>query len=304
MIGTAQRFALQLFAALLFVVFVSPAAQAQDDEVVRINSDLVVLNLSVSDKNAGWLGGLKASDFSLFEDNAPQLITDFQAEQTPFAAAILLDFSGSMEDRASLARSAAARFLGGLRDEDVAAVYRFDSKALTLQEFGHARDLAPVVYEERPDGRTALFDAIVLASKDLSQRNEKRRAIVVLSDGIDTSSKAGAAAALHAASAANVTIYAVNLSYSDGPRDPGAAQGSLPLKELATKSGGRFIGTPGGAALRNAFTEIASELGNQYTVTYRSSNRARDGKWRSILVRTAITGAQIRTRKGYYAPAN
>ncbi|MXG60666.1 VWA domain-containing protein, partial [Escherichia coli] len=129
-------------------------------------------------------------------------MTEFSYEETPFAVAILIDSSGSMEGREALARSAAIRFLDGLRGNDVAAVYKFDSEIEQVQDFSPSRDLAPVIYGLRARGMTVLNDAIVRAARDLAQRPEKRRAIVVLSDGADTHSRASAEKALDAALAA------------------------------------------------------------------------------------------------------
>src|SRR2546430_12286779 len=107
-------------------------APPQDEEVVRVNADLVVLNATVLDQDGKFVSGLKRSDFRVFEDGAEQKLATFNAEETPFAAAILLDTSGSMESRLTLGRSAAIRFLDGLREEDVAAVYSLDRKSTRL----------------------------------------------------------------------------------------------------------------------------------------------------------------------------
>src|SRR5438132_14113218 len=120
--------------------------QDQDDDVVRVNTELVVLNATVLGQDGKFLRGLKARDFHVFEDGVEQKIASFGAEETPFAAAILLDTSGSMESRLTLGRSAAIRFLDGLREQDVAAVYSFDSKVEQWQDFSPGRDLAPKVF--------------------------------------------------------------------------------------------------------------------------------------------------------------
>src|SRR4051812_9895032 len=160
----------------------------QDDDVVRVNSDLVVVNVTALTQDGKFAPNLKRNDFRLVEDGVDQTITGFMPEETPFAAAILLDFSGSMENRVSLARSGAIRFLDGLREQDVAAVYRFDREVVQLQEFIPGRDLAPIAFEQNAKGMTVLNDAVLTAARDLASRPEKRRAIVILSDGRDTQS--------------------------------------------------------------------------------------------------------------------
>jgi len=274
-------------------------APQQDEDVVRVNADLVVLNATVLDKDGKFVSGLKRTDFRVFEDGAEQKLATFNAEETPFAAAILLDTSGSMESRLTLGRSAAIRFLDGLREEDVAAVYSFDSKVEQWQDFSPGRDLAPKVFGLKTKLMTALNDAVLRAADDLAKREEKRRAIVVLSDGGENYSRASADKALDHASQAGATIYTVNMSEEGPTRD---LAGAAIMRNLAEKTGGRYISTPGGQQLRDAFAAIAEELGHQYTLAYRPLNRERNGKWRAIDVKLSREGVTLRTRKGYHAP--
>jgi len=273
--------------------------QDQDDEVLRVNTDLVVANVTVLDKDGKFVSGLRRADFQILEDGAEQKISAFSAEETPFAAAILLDTSGSMESRLTLGRSAAIRFLDGLRDEDVAAVYSFNTKVERWGDFSPGRDLPPRVYALQTKTMTALNDAILRAADDLAKRAEKRRAIVVLSDGGENYSRASSDKALDHASSAAATIYGVNMSESGPSRD---LAGAAILKHLAEKSGGLYIDTPGGQELRDSFAAISEELGHQYTITYRSANRTRDGKWRTIQIKLSKPDVTVRTRKGYRAP--
>jgi Ca-activated chloride channel family protein len=272
--------------------------QETDDDIVRVETDLVVLNVTATNEGGAYVHGLERGNFKVYEDGKEQRITNFSREETPFAVALLLDVSGSMEGRVSMARSAAIRFLDGLRPEDTAAVYSFHRKVEQVQEFSPSRDLSPIAYGLSAKGETVLHDAIVRAANDLASRPEKRRAIVVLSDGADTRSEASADKALNAALAANATIYTVDLSeQTPGPQKSFLAAGVL--REYATKSGGRFVPTPGGKALRDAFGEIVEELSNQYTIGYRPSNRIHDGRWRTIEVKIDRPEVKARTRRGY-----
>ena len=140
--------------------------QDQDDDVIRVTTELVVLNVTVLDKDGKFVRGLKRTDFQIFEDGAEQRVAGFTAEETPFAAAILLDTSGSMESRLALGRSAAIRFLDGLRDEDVAAVYNFDVKVQQMQDFSPGRDLPARAFGLRTRTMTALNDAVLRAADD------------------------------------------------------------------------------------------------------------------------------------------
>ena len=275
--------------------------QSDDDDVVRVESDLVVLNVTVTDKQGHYVHKLTRPQFKVLEDGREQPVSLFSVEETPFAAAILLDTSGSMESRLTLARAAAIRFLEGMREDDVASVYNFYSEVEQLQDFSPGRDLPPMAYSLHSVGMTALNDAVVRAAKDLAQRPEKRRAVILLTDGLDTKSAATAEKALNAALAANATIYTVDMI------DPQAkatdkAQAVGALKFYASKSGGRYISSPGGQALDEAFEEIREELSNQYTLGYRPTNKTRDGHWRKIELKLDRPELNARTRDGYRAP--
>ena len=288
---------------LLLIISAPGTSRAQvDDDVVRVNTELVVLNITVTDKAGQYVPGLKLSDFTIYEDGKQipaELIASFGLHESPFASVVLLDTSGSMESRLSIARSAAIRFLDRLREEDVAAVYKFDFKVERVQQFSNSRDLAPMAFGLSARGRTALNDAIFNGAKALAERPEKRKAIVVLSDGVDTSSHVSADKALESALAIGATIYTVDMSPSDTRQ---TAQSAMMLKHFAERSGGRFVATPGGPMLRDAFANIADELGHQYTLAYRPLNRKRDGKWRKLEVELSKKDLIVRTRKAYRAP--
>ena len=291
---------------LVIATFAFPTTlrSQQDDDVIRTNTELVVLNVTVTDKGGQYVPGLRLSDFTIFEDGKQvpiEIISSFSVYESPFASVVLLDTSGSMESRLSLARSAAIRFLDRLRDEDVAAVYKFDSKVEQVQEFSGGRDLAPMAYGVKATGMTTLNDAIVDAAKALASRPEKRKAIVVLSDGLDTFSKASADKAIESALAIGASIYAVDMSATDGNASRNQ-QSAAVLRGFAEKSGGRFVATPGGPALRDAFASIADELGHQYTIAFRPLNEKRDGKWHKLDVKTSRSDLVVRSRKAYRAP--
>lgn len=287
-----------VFLFLLIAGAASNRLFAQDDDIIKVDSSLVVLNATVTDASGKAVNSLKQSEFRLLEDGKEQPINFFEAQITPFAAVILIDTSGSMEARVSLARSAAMNFLDGLRADDVASIYNFDTKVSLVQEFSNSRDIASNAYDLKAYGYTVLNDAIFKAAGELGNRPEKRRAIIVLSDGMDTKSGKSADKALKAALAVNATIYTVDMSAVEtGGRDRMQNQGVL--KNFAEKSGGKFIATPGGPAMREAFKNIAGELGTQYTLGFQPE--IQDGKWHTLEVVVARPNLQIRTRKGYNA---
>lgn len=292
---------LSFFVLFLSFLFAIPVSAQDDDDVISVDSSLVILNASINDAKGNAVTNLKQNQFKVFEDGVEQQISLFEPTESPFAAVILLDTSGSMEMRISLARSAAITFLDGLDAEDVAAIYNFDSKVTLVQDFSNSRDISDKVYDLKAYGWTVLNDAVFKAADELSKRPEKRRAIIVISDGADTKSGRSAEKALKAALAADVTIYTVDMSAIDtGGKERIQNQGVL--KNFAEKTGGFFIATPGGQAMRDAFKQIASELGTQYTIGYQPSNIKKDGKWRALELRVQRPNLTIRTRKGYNAP--
>ena len=300
---SVSKLGIILLSAILFALPVF-AQTEDDDEPITVDSSLVLINATITDAKGKPVTGLKQNQFQVFEDGKEQKIEFFGYENTPFAAVILLDSSGSMEQRVSLARSAAIQFLDRLRMDDVATIYNFDSKISLVQDFSNSRDIYEGVFDIKANGMTVLNDAIFKAAEELSKRPEKRRAIIVLSDGADTQSKRSADKALKTALAANATIYTVDMSPINLGNSREKMQNQGVLKNFAEKSGGRFIATPGGVAMRDAFKNIVEELGIQYTIGYAPNNTAKDGKWRAIELKTSKTDLNIRTRKGYNAAKN
>jgi len=273
-----------------------------DDEKISVETNLVVVNVTITDMRDRFVTGLKPEEFSILEDQVPQRIVSFSFTETPFSAVILLDTSASMEPKMSLARAACARFANGLREGDSVAIYTFGgSKIRMLQDFTELRDVADEVWDLKAEGDTPLYDGVITASNALTRRSEKRRAILLVSDGADTRSRHSLEDAIRRVTASGIAVYAVDLSdsalYHSGSQDNGAQV----LKEFCVKTGGRFFRTPGGSKLRDAFTQTVEELRNQYTLAYEPTNERRDGKWRAIEVRLNRPKLNIRTRQGYHA---
>ncbi|HYE76146.1 MAG TPA: VWA domain-containing protein [Blastocatellia bacterium] len=285
----------------------TPAPEAEKsseaEDVEKFETNQVLVNVTVVDGLENYVAGLKARDFQVFEDTKPQRIVGFGFEETPFAAAILFDISGSMTHKMSLARAACAQFAERIREGDSVAIYTFGGiKVTKVQDFSEVRDVDPAVWELRADGNTPLYDAIVQASTDLSKRPEKRRALIILSDGADTTSKASLDKARRQAHDANVLIYAVDLSDATVYKNPSKDAGAKILKDMAARTGGRLFEFAGGNQLRDAFTQTVEELRHQYTLVYEPEIEIRDGRWHTIEVRVGKAAYKVRARQGYYAP--
>ncbi len=284
-------------------------AQVTDDDLIKVESSIVVLNATISDEKGKSVLGLKKNQFRIFEDGKEQEISFFQAEEVPFAAVILIDTSGSMTvrqsnitfERVRIARAAAVTFLDYITPDDLVAIYKFDSKVEQIQDFSSNNYAPESIFDIKADGMTVLNDAVYKAAEELSKRTEKRKAIIVLSDGGDTQSRRSADKALRMAIDAQTTIYTIDIST---PAEKAKSQNTGVLKNFAEKSGGRFISAQNGQSLREVFKNLADELRSQYTLSYQPINEAKDGKWREIEIRVARPNLKIRTRKGYNAPKN
>lgn len=285
-----------------------PGEKPGQQDSIAVETNLVVVNVTIRDARRSYVAGLTRENFQILEDGIRQEILSFNDEENAFTSAILLDSSGSMESKLSLVRSACAVFVDGLGVGDSYSIFSFgDAKVRKLQNFTEIRDLPDAVWDLKARGQTPLYDAIIEATAALSQRPERRRAIVIVSDGADTQSRASLDEVIRKAVEAQLLVYAVDLTdsavygSSSAGSQSGVNSGAGVLKSLTTKTGGQFFQTPGGSRLREAFAETIEELRHQYTVTYSSSNERQDGRWRSIEVRVNRPDLRIRTRQGYWA---
>lgn len=282
-------------------------AAAVQDEPLRLNTDLVVVSVTVTDAAGKYAHSLTAKDFAVSEDGVAQAINSFAAEEAPFAAAILCDMSGSMSYKFSLVRAAAATFVENIRDNDQVAVWGFNNKVKQFQDFTNVRDITDYIWDAEAQETTKLYDCLNDALDALSARVEKRRAILLISDGCDTASqKATLDSVMKKALAAGVTIYTVDLiDNSEMTGNSNAMvqlqRGRGEMKEFANQTGALYVHAPKGDTLQEAFTNIVEELRNQYTLTYYTTNEKRDGHYRKISVAMKDTKLAARARRGYYA---
>jgi Ca-activated chloride channel family protein len=280
---------------------------SQQDEPVRLRSDLVVVSVTITDALGKYVHSLKGKDFIVSEDNVPQSINSFAAEEAPFAAAILVDMSGSMGYKFGLVRAAAASFVENIRENDQVAVYGFNNKVKQMQDFSNVRDITDYIWDAEAKETTKLYDCLNEALDALAARPEKRRAILLISDGCDTSSqKSSMDSVLKKALSIGANIYCVDLIDSSEINSTGSGaldmlRGRNEMKEFANQTGAQYINSPKGDNLDTVFANIIEELRNQYTLTYFSTNEKRDGKWRKLDVSIANSKLAVRSRRGYYA---
>jgi Ca-activated chloride channel family protein len=278
-------------------------------QVFHGGTDTVLLSVTVTDPSGRPITDLEQSDFRVFEDNAPQDIAVFARDPQPIALSILIDASASMDSKIGVAREAASGFVQRLGPHDVAQVVAFNSEIDVRQGFtGNVAELDRAIGSIRTGGSTSLYTAMYVAISELTDVGEssgdaiRRQAIVVLSDGEDTTSLLRYEDVLDRLKRSDVTIYAIGLRdrrSTDGRPPQG---GDFGLRMLSQSSGGRIFSADNASELPAIYDQIADELANQYVIGYVSKNAARDGTWRQVAVRATREGATARTRTGYFAP--
>ena len=290
-----------------------PQAQTppiQAGTTFRSGVDLVALNVTVTDPSNRYITDLVADDFLVFENGVRQDIGYFSRTSLSLSVSLLLDSSASMEDKMRTTQEAASGFVQNLRPQDQAQVIDFDSRVNVLAPFTSSKaDLEKAIASTVPGGSTSLYTAVYIALRELKKTEKRgvedlrRRAVIVLSDGEDTSSLVSYEEVLELAKRSETAVYAIGIRSKDTTgAGKGYGQADFALRQLTTQTGGRVFFPSTVDELKAIYALISQELSSQYLVGYTSSNQKRDGAWRRINVRTPRPGATARTRMGYYAP--
>lgn len=277
----------------------------------RAGVDLVSLNVTVTDNASHYVTDLEQADFQVFEDGVKQDVTFFTRSNLPVALSLLIDTSASMESRLGTAQDAAIGFARRLRTQDFAEIVDFDSRVVIAQGFtNNVEALEQAIRRTSAGGSTSIYNAVYIALKDLKKMVAKnvdeirRQAIVVLSDGEDTSSLLPFEEVLDLAKRSETAIYAIGLRSAEasGSNGRGFKEAEFVLRQLCQETGGRAFFPAQVSELPNIYGQISDELSSQYTVGYTSKNSRRDGAWRRIVVRLNRPNSSARTKLGYFAP--
>jgi Ca-activated chloride channel family protein len=277
----------------------------------RSGIDVVGMNVTVTDGTRHYVTDLDREDFQILEDGRLQRVTFFQKSNVPLALALLIDTSASMESNLRTAQDAAVGFVRELGPQDVASVIDFDTRVQVRQDFTADRvALENAIRRTAAGGSTALYNAVYIALKELNKtiRDEppaesRRRAIVILSDGEDTSSLVAFDEVLDLAARSDTAIYAIGLRGQETLASRKPPDADFVLRRFAQQTGGRAFFASDAKQLSGVYREIRDELANQYFLAYESSNARRDGQFRRIAVKVERTGVVARARPGYYAPS-
>jgi VWFA-related protein len=299
-----------IFAAIFLAAFSLPPLGSATQEnktgpVISTSVNLVVLPVTVTDRQGHFVQGLNESEFQLEEDGRPQKIALFRHEDTPVTAALLVDHSGSMVAKLGEVIQGAMAFVEDSNPEDRELVVNFsDTVAFGLPpgvEFtSDARELEAAVLKTPVSGQTALYDALTAALSRLEKDSRNKKVLLLVSDGGDNASKHTFSQALRMAQASDVIIYAVGLfdanSFDKNPKV---------LEKLAKETGGVAYFPNSSAETIAICRQIAADIRHQYTLGYTPTDTSQPG-YRKIRVTVTARGRgklSVRTRAGYYFPA-
>ncbi len=304
---------LVLLSALVIICDGTLSAQQPQDQptpAFRAGVDVVSLTVTVSDLDGRFVTDLDQTNFQVYEDGVQQNVTFFTKTQLPIALAMLIDTSASMDEKMATAQEAAIGFSQRLRPDDLAEIVDFDSRVNILQTFTNdAVELEQAIQQTSAGGSTSLYNAIYISLRELSKAplrraDVRREAIIVLSDGEDTSSLVTFDEVLEQAKRSETAIYSIGLQSDDSRSRVGFREADFVLRQLAQETGGRAFFPNEVNELSRIYQEISDELSSQYSVGYISGNPLRNGQWRRIVVRVDRESIEARAKQGYYASKN
>ncbi len=330
------RAILYRLAGVCFLVLIAAfTVCGQDvDDVIRTDTALVQLNIGVVDKQGRPITSLTRNDFAVYEDGVKQTIQRFEPVEAPFSLVLLLDMSGSTINFRPQLKLATQRFLDALAPEDRVAVVQFDSKVKPLTGFSTDRSKTAYAIEiANGKGETHFYEALRYALQELDKEGKRRKAIVALTDGLDTLQRNGDRQALvsartdeeaislmkaqqspelnrilAAADRQGVTIFPLALPSGDPKRlplsDPNItgiyAAARMRMQSLADRTGGRLNEIIRLEHMAQYYREVAASIRTLYTIAYQANGERIRGKWHEIKIETPYSDLTARTRPGYF----
>jgi VWFA-related protein len=276
----------------------------------RVSSDLVLIPVTVVDGRHGCVTGLAKEHFKLFEDKVEQIISHFNSEDSPVSIGIVFDASGSMEDKVRESREAVNKVLRTANPDDEFFLVQFSDRVdLVVGLTSQTEEVQNRLMWIRPRGGTALLDAIYYSLGQFKHARNPRKALIIISDGGDNSSRFTLGEVKNAVREADVQIYAVGIVEPIGARSRTMEEAAGPalLHDVAEQSGGRMFEIGDVGQLQDVASKIGEELRNQYMLGYVPSNPKHDGKYHKVQVKLVPPkgGPKLRAawRRGYYAPS-
>jgi len=283
---------------------ISPRTDVPDQ--IRLDTDLVTFTVTVTDPYNRLVTGLDKQHFEIFEDKVRQVIAFFNDEDVPVSLGIVFDVSGSMKGKLDRAREALKAFIDTSHSDDDFFLVGFNQRANLLAEFTDGDSLSNKLTLVAPEGQTAVYDAVYLAIEKVKQGRHNKRAVLLISDGQDNSSRYSYGELRKQLKEAGVQIYCIGIvelgGGSGGTLD---LQGQAILEEIAQTTGGKSFFPRSAAELEDMTTRIALELRHQYSIGYEPTNVKRDGQWHKIKVQVkpprGLPALRVQHKEGYYS---
>jgi len=276
---------------------------------IRIDTTLVLIPVAVTDPLSRFVTGLDKENFKLMENGVAQEISQFSSEDAPLSIGLVFDTSGSMGNKLQKSRQAVAQFLKTANPEDEFFLIEFNDRPELVVGFtANTEEIQNRLTFTQSKGRTALLDGVYMAMNQMKKARNPRKAILIISDGGDNSSRYTEGEVKNAVREADVQIYAIGIFEQPASRGrtPEEMSGPGLLSEITEQTGGRHFAVDNLAELPDVAAKIGIELRNEYVLGYNPKNATRDGKYRRVQVKlTKTTGLpQLKAsfRTGYYAP--
>jgi Ca-activated chloride channel family protein len=274
---------------------------------LRVNVNLVLVPLTVTDPRNRLVTGLERENFQVFDNNVGQTIKSFGTEDGPVSIGIVFDLSGSMEGKFVRARKALSEFLRTCNPQDEFFVVGFNDRPAILVDYtSDVEDVDARMVMLRPEKRTALIDAIYLGVNKLKTAKYERKALLVISDGGDNRSRYTNGELQRAIRESDVQIYAIGIFDAYAPTEE-EQNGPMLLHDISEATGGRMFSVVDIDDLGDIAERISEELRSEYVIGYSPSDRRRDASWRKLKVRLVpppgLPAMTVHSREGYYAPS-
>jgi len=284
-----------------------PPSPDEDQKDIKINTDLVTLTLTVTDQFGRYVSGLGKNAFTVIDNNEEQELTFFSDIDAPVSVGVLFDVSGSMSgEKIAKARKALERFINTSHPSDEYFLIAFNTRAqLLLDRTRNGEAILEKLTLVQPKANTALYDAVYLGVERVTRGSHQKKALLVISDGQDNSSRYNFGEVKRLLKESDVVVYSVGIL---GGGDSGSSlgmQGQSFLDELSGISGGKSFYPNTNVEMDEIFERIALELRHQYSVGYTPRDFEPNGKWRKVKVKVkpprGLPRLMVRSRDGYYA---
>jgi len=276
---------------------------------IKVDVDLALVNVSVTDPLNRLVTGLEKENFRVYEDNVEQEVVTMSSEDVPVSIGLIFDMSGSMSDKVDKARQAAVQFMRTANPLDQFFLVSFNDRAELTSGFTNSvEELQSRMMFSTSKGRTALLDAVYLGLSQMRGAHNGKRALLIISDGGDNHSRYNETDVKNFLKEADCQLYAIGIFDELGVRSRTSEELNGPslLSEMTEMTGGRVFPVSNLSELPDIAAKIGMELRNQYVLGYRPSNEQRDGTWRKIKVKLrppkGLPPLNVYAKTGYYAP--